>query len=185
MAMTYAEQLRHPNWQRKRLERLEAAGWECENCGEQQNTLHVHHRQYFKNRMAWEYEDDDLSVLCDGCHSIEHIHIDSVKRYLARANTAEVLALVGGFYAGSDDFPLSDPDGERSADPCTYAAGFIAAISSGLSINKMLLVAEFAASLAHAGAYSRRLFSLRGDVFGEESRAEDADGEASAESHPA
>ena len=70
--MTYAEQLRHPNWQKRRLERLDASGWECQNCGEKQVTLHVHHRRYVKGRMAWEYDDIELAVLCEECHESEH-----------------------------------------------------------------------------------------------------------------
>lgn len=32
--MTYTEQLQHPNWQRKRLEVMEAAEFSCELCGD-------------------------------------------------------------------------------------------------------------------------------------------------------
>jgi len=70
--MTYAEQLAHPKWQRKRLDTLNAAGWKCANCAAGDVTLHVHHRRYIKGRMAWEYEEDELSVLCKDCHQSEH-----------------------------------------------------------------------------------------------------------------
>ena len=184
MKLTYGEQLRHPNWQRKRLERLQSACWECQNCGGKQETLHVHHRQYFKNRMAWEYEDEELSVLCDGCHAVEHAHLDALKRYLAHANTAEVLALVGGFHSGSDEFPLADRDGERAANALAYAAGVLAGISYGLSIDQMLQVAGFAASMQRDGSAGKRLFEQRGDSFGEEAAGESYGG-LNAESHPA
>lgn len=70
--MTYAEQLAHPNWQRKRLEVLEDAEWTCQGCGETEITLHVHHKRYVKGRMAWEYETDELQALCKDCHAKEH-----------------------------------------------------------------------------------------------------------------
>lgn len=70
--LSYADQLKHPNWQRKRLEMLEAAKWECTKCGDKETTLHVHHRKYVKGRMAWEYEARELAVLCENCHEDEH-----------------------------------------------------------------------------------------------------------------
>lgn len=70
--MTYGEQLKHPNWQRKRLEALERAGWVCERCCGGEVTLHVHHKHYVKGRMAWEYSQAELAVLCEDCHEEEH-----------------------------------------------------------------------------------------------------------------
>lgn len=69
---TYGEQLKHPKWQRARLERLDAAGWKCEKCGETEKTLHVHHERYVRGRMPWEYTHDELEVLCEDCHATEH-----------------------------------------------------------------------------------------------------------------
>lgn len=71
--LTYKEQLNHPKWQRRRLERLEAAGWKCEECSAADLQLHVHHEKYFKNLMAWEYDDHQLKVLCHKCHSGHHV----------------------------------------------------------------------------------------------------------------
>lgn len=70
--MTYGEQLKHPNWQKKRLERLEASRWACDKCATTEVTLHVHHKRYFKGRMAWEYELDELQTLCEPCHANLH-----------------------------------------------------------------------------------------------------------------
>lgn len=70
--MSYSDQLKHPNWQRKRLEVLESAGWCCQRCRAGEVTLHVHHRAYVKGRMAWEYEGSELEALCKDCHEGEH-----------------------------------------------------------------------------------------------------------------
>ena len=67
--MSYTELLKDPRWQKKRLEILEAAEWECENCGDKGKTLHVHHKRYRAGAMPWEYERDDLEVLCERCHN--------------------------------------------------------------------------------------------------------------------
>lgn len=108
--LTYSEQLKHPNWQRKRLETLEAHGWACRRCEAQDITLHVHHKQYIKGRMAWEYEDSDLDVLCESCHAVEHDHQDLLRRILNEARIMGHLAeqepivvaigLVAGFFFG-------------------------------------------------------------------------------------
>ncbi len=61
-----------PRWQKRRLERLESAKWECQNCGNAEETLHVHHLRYLAKHKPWEYEDGDLAVLCAPCHASWH-----------------------------------------------------------------------------------------------------------------
>lgn len=98
--MTYREQLRHPNWQRKRLEILEAAHWVCESCGGAESTLHVHHKRYVKGRMAWEYEDSELEALCEGCHAEQHERRDLLDRLLmsgAGNSVTIAIGLLGGY----------------------------------------------------------------------------------------
>lgn len=66
--MSYAELLKDPRWQRKRLEILEAAGWKCERCGDSTSSLQVHHRWYSRGAKPWEYERELLAALCENCH---------------------------------------------------------------------------------------------------------------------
>lgn len=68
---TYAEKLKDPRWQRKRLEILERDGWACVKCGETTNTLQVHHRYYNFGTDPWEYPNTALVTLCDECHKEE------------------------------------------------------------------------------------------------------------------
>lgn len=70
--MAYVDDLRHPKWQRKRLEILQAADWKCSSCESEDRTLHVHHRRYIKTRKPWEYDDTDLISLCEECHRLFH-----------------------------------------------------------------------------------------------------------------
>jgi len=76
---TYSEKLKSPFWQKKRLEVLQRAEWTCEMCGETEATLHVHHKQYIKGREPWEYESEQLSVLCEVCHDRQHKEDDLVE----------------------------------------------------------------------------------------------------------
>lgn len=66
--MSYAELLRDPRWQRKRLEILERADFSCERCEEREKPLHVHHRRYAKSGKPWDVEASDLEALCETCH---------------------------------------------------------------------------------------------------------------------
>jgi uncharacterized CHY-type Zn-finger protein len=64
----YSELLKSPHWQKKRLQILNRDGWKCRLCKADDKTLHVHHLRYQHGAKPWEYENDDLVSLCDGCH---------------------------------------------------------------------------------------------------------------------
>lgn len=73
MALKYYEQLKHPNWQKKRLEIFERDNFACRYCGDKEKTLHVHHLFYVKNEInAWDYPNELLVTLCEDCHKDEH-----------------------------------------------------------------------------------------------------------------
>lgn len=65
---TYAEKLRHPKWQEKRLRIFERDGFQCVYCKDKETTLHVHHKKYHGN--PWECENDYLVTLCEMCHDV-------------------------------------------------------------------------------------------------------------------
>jgi hypothetical protein len=66
--VSYADLLRDPRWQRKRLEVMEAARFTCVECGDTSTTLNVHHTYYRKGAKPWEYEAHELLCLCEPCH---------------------------------------------------------------------------------------------------------------------
>jgi len=71
--MTYREQLKQPEWEKRRVEKLNSAGFKCEECGASNTTLEIHHIRYVWGRMAWQYTDEELKCLCDHCHEMKHI----------------------------------------------------------------------------------------------------------------
>ena len=73
MANTYAQKLKDPRWQKKRLKILERDKFTCRSCEDASRTLHVHHLYYDKDLKPWENEDDDLVTLCEDCHEIMHV----------------------------------------------------------------------------------------------------------------
>lgn len=165
----YIQQLKDPRWQRKRLEMLEGSSWSCDECGCVDRTLHVHHKQYIKGRLAWEYSNYELAVLCEECHESEHASEKIMKTVLASTNTAENAALLGGFRNDADWIDQAAIEDCHECDALAFAAGFVAYLVHQLDISEMLKVAEFAASLAGPMSEARMRFKHRDrKIFGEE-----------------
>jgi hypothetical protein len=130
---SYAEQLRDPRWQKRRLEMLATAGWKCSLCGDAETTLHVHHKHYMKGRLAWEYDDEYLAVLCEPCHEREHAIEEVLKGMLAcsgvRMSANEItLGLVCGFLSAEGKL---HPDWEEplaSISPRFFQLGALASL---------------------------------------------------------
>lgn len=114
--LSYFDQLKHPFWQRKRLEMLDAAGWQCQCCDGKETTLHVHHKRYIKGALVWEYDDADLIVLCSDCHADEHAARALLDELLSRSTMLgtvhQVTALVAGYLASS--YAVDDELAERA-----------------------------------------------------------------------
>lgn len=64
----YAQYINGPDWQTKRLERLQHDNHRCSRC-QSTETLQVHHVTY--ERLGRE-RLTDLLTLCDPCHRSEH-----------------------------------------------------------------------------------------------------------------
>jgi len=75
--MNYSEKLKDPRWQKKRLEILERDEWACKRCGNNEKTLHVHHKKYHKE--PWNAKNEDLRTLCEECHKVEPNRISAIK----------------------------------------------------------------------------------------------------------
>ena len=74
--MAYADDLKHPKWQKKRLEIMQRDNFTCQMCGAKDKPLHVHHLVYKKGLKPWEYDELNLVTLCEDCHEAEHsLHI--------------------------------------------------------------------------------------------------------------
>jgi len=82
--MSYSEKLLDPRWQKKRLEVLSKSDWACDCCGDKETTLNVHHKQYFKGRSPWEYDNQQLTSLCKTCHEEHHNSDDPLLEIVSR-----------------------------------------------------------------------------------------------------
>lgn len=119
--MKYADQLRDPRWQRKRLEIMERSDFACENCGEKTKTLAVHHRLYLRGRKAWEYESEFLECLCQECHSSKHdLQAELNAVLLMGADIEQVIGYAKGLYC-----MITNSKDEVAISSWEQAAGFI------------------------------------------------------------
>ncbi|MCR4374200.1 MAG: hypothetical protein NUW22_05065 [Acidobacteria bacterium] len=96
---TYWELLKHPNWQRKRLEVMQRDNFTCVSCGSTENTLNVHHSYYTKGAMPWDYPADSLKTLCQQCHGDHHEAMENLKASIGLLDIT-VLDMVRGYVDG-------------------------------------------------------------------------------------
>ena len=66
--MSYSDLLKHPEWQKKRLELMKARGWSCSICTDTSSNLQIHHLYYKRDSLPWEYPDNAFQVVCSLCH---------------------------------------------------------------------------------------------------------------------
>lgn len=114
--LSYTDQLKHPKWQRRRLEIMQRADFHCESCKSGEITLNVHHKLYRKGAMAWEYADNELQCLCENCHKGRHDVIAEIEALLHELPTESLFQV--RTYAGAiavalgrlKSIPLTDSD---------------------------------------------------------------------------
>jgi len=63
--------LKHPEWQRKRLEIFNRDGFKCIICNSDEKEPHIHHFKYSPNTDPWDYDDSNFITYCHQCHEIE------------------------------------------------------------------------------------------------------------------
>lgn len=89
----YADQLRDPRWQRKRLEVLQRHGFKCSECGSVDKTLNVHHAFYERGKKPWEYESRFLRSLCERCHQATEDVLADIRRLVGSYSLGELRVL--------------------------------------------------------------------------------------------
>jgi len=72
---SYAEKLKDPRWQKKRLQILNRDKWKCKLCGDEKTSLQVHHKEYINGNDPWDYDNSMLITVCEHCHyEIEYLN---------------------------------------------------------------------------------------------------------------
>jgi uncharacterized protein CbrC (UPF0167 family) len=123
MSKSYSEKLKDPRWQKKRLKILERDRWVCQKCGQDDITLHVHHRLYSKQYSEpWDYPDELLVALCEICHADE----SSERWEVAISELAKVLKqkfFIGGVIEITEGFKEFVPP--HCTEACASAISFV------------------------------------------------------------
>jgi len=81
--MRYAEKLKNPKWQKKRLEILQRDDFKCQFCKSTENTLHIHHEVYKRGSEPCDYPNSVLKTLCHKCHSVVEFLKKHDNKYVA------------------------------------------------------------------------------------------------------
>lgn len=127
----YKSQYLHPKWQKRRLEMLEYASFQCQECEDTETTLHVHHKCYVKGRDIWDYSDDELIVLCDECHKHEHFKKDALAGLIGKLEPwqiSDLICIVAGMLERCDWIDAEEETANwRTLNNVAVDAGFIAA----------------------------------------------------------
>ena len=97
---SYFEKLRDPRWQRRRLEVMQAAGFECEFCGDKDKTFNVHHKYYERGADPWDYPDAALECLCEQCHESKELQRLDLLKELSDPECAVSTLCVLGYLRG-------------------------------------------------------------------------------------
>jgi hypothetical protein len=88
----YAQKLKDPRWQKKRLEILNRDEWACQKCYDDESMLTVHHRRYLPDKDPWDYPDGLLITLCESCHEEERIKMAEVEHDIVEILKEKFLA---------------------------------------------------------------------------------------------
>jgi hypothetical protein len=167
---SYYEMLKHPKWQKKRLEILQRDGFSCEDCGADDVTLHVHHAYYEKGLAPWDYPDESLHSLCESCHQRAQNLNTVLQRQIGKlslgADVAELIGYTRAIEAAGDHTVVVDVFSYEVA--CGVGDYF------GLSAMEVIEALEEGQIDGHklfelTRAKSRYLLALRGGMDGEKS----------------
>lgn len=96
---SYAEKLKDPRWQRKRLEIMERDGFACVKCGSKDQTLNVHHGYYEKGKEPWDYKSNTLWTVCQACHEQIQEDLNRLHFMVALIHPSQMKKLADGFTA--------------------------------------------------------------------------------------
>ena len=121
--MTYAEKLRDPRWQKRRLEIMKRDDFMCRNCGDTEKTLNVDHKVYVKGRDPWDYQDDDLQTLCEDCHSRLGAARKRIAEAVGRMTSFEIVqleAFLENRTVGNEITVIIDEKGFQLGRECFY-----------------------------------------------------------------
>src|ERR1700679_601174 len=114
--MTYEYKLRLPEWAEFREFVLDAKGYLCEHCESQTTSPQIHHKLYIAGREPWDYELEDVKVLCQRCHETIHERIKEFDDLFDSLPQASLTGLLNALWT----FTELAPDGNTNLAEFVY-----------------------------------------------------------------
>lgn len=91
---SYARQLESEEWKSFSSDIRKARGNFCECCRRSNVPTEIHHIFYEPGKKAWEHSEQDLVVLCSGCHRAFHQHLQAFRKNVFRLMRPEHLEIL-------------------------------------------------------------------------------------------
>lgn len=92
--MSYSTKLKTDEWKTFRDTVLSEKGYDCEICACHTDSPHIHHAGYQRGLEPWEYEVEDMRVLCGECHSVVHERQKEFRNYMGTLSLSAKSLLV-------------------------------------------------------------------------------------------
>ena len=132
--MSYAEKLKDPRWQKKRLCVMKRDEFKCRDCGDGRKTLQVHHCMYEKGE-TWDTSDRFLMTLCESCHEKRGALESDAKRALGMlfailpnaTDDNSLRAFVTSLIQNAEDPTVSVVNGEFIQKAVDFGRGSVSA----------------------------------------------------------
>jgi len=99
----YEDKLKHPLWQKKRLEIMKRDGFQCKKCGDTESPLHVHHLKYIDGNDPWEYLNKHLVTLCEDCYE----EIEDAKKHCPDLDYSKIIIYKSDNWSGGNKIMFS------------------------------------------------------------------------------
>lgn len=99
LAGGYGAKLASSQWREFAKSVRRQRGNYCELCKRGGLITQVHHWCYDSGREPWDYDIQDVVVLCEGCHKALHEHLNNFRRYIFRQLTPRAFQVLNGALA--------------------------------------------------------------------------------------
>ncbi len=93
---SYAARLDNDNWRDFSREMRRTKGNFCQCCRMGDKVTQVHHVAYEMGREPWEYEADEVVILCADCHHRLHAQLNAFRRHVFQHLTPTAFQVLNG-----------------------------------------------------------------------------------------
>ena len=94
-ASPYAKLLDDPRWKEYGTAIRREARNGCQCCKRSDLITHIHHL-FYDGRKPWEYERQDVALLCEGCHTKLHQELQNFRRFVFGKLTPRAMQIING-----------------------------------------------------------------------------------------